>query len=803
MKITIKNYLTAAAVVLVIGSARAEATHDLIAPVRLVANQPDTLLLSDLFYAKKYDVQFAPNPSIAVSYNAATKTIVFRSLPNFSGATAVEFTTAGVKQAIPVLVEGAPAAQQVHVFTYKPGAAVRKVYVTGSFNNWSKDRNELLDVNGSGIYEARVPLDPGSYIYKFIVDGKEILDPANPERTPTGFDDFNSVVRVADADSTTMFLHVGAMTSAKGGEEFSFIYENSKGSRGLAPSNINALLQNAKIDDAHITIAGDTIRILVPKAMLTGEKTLRVIVTENGRSTNLQQVVLRGGVPAAAVAHRPAWEDGVIYSIMIDRFNDGDKRNDKPIVHDSIFWQANYQGGDLRGIINKIDEGYFDTLGVNILWISPVNDNPDVAFREYPAPHRWYSGYHGYWPISENRVEEKFGSMKDLKELIAKAHRHGMRVLLDYVAHHVHIDHPWYKQHPDWFGTLDLPDGRKNLRLWDEYRLTTWFEPYMPSFDYTRSKAALEAMSDNAVWWLKETGADGFRHDAVKHVPNAFWRTLTRKLKERIEIPTGRKVYQIGETFGDYDLIASYVNNGQLSAQFNFNLSYFAIPVFLESDKSFAFIDFHMKKSFASFGANHLMGNIMDSHDKVRYMVYADGDVKSQGVDTREMAWTHPPTVDHPSSYKKAELYFAYMMTIPGLPVVYYGSEFGMTGADDPDNRRMMRFGDALSPYEKDMKQRTALLIKLRTAHPALRYGDFLTLQADTTVYAYLRSDMNERLLVVLNKSAQPAHPQLQLPAAYGARKLTDVVSGETVNIADHRAAFEVPAIGWRILRVD
>lgn len=492
-----------------------------------------------------------------------------------------------------------------------------------------------------------------------------------------------------------------------------------------------------------------------------------------------------------------------MYSIMIDRFSNGDRTNDNPVVHDSILVQANYQGGDFRGIIDRIEEGYFDSLGVNILWISPVNDNPNIAFREYPPPHRWYSGYHGYWPISDMKVEENFGTMDELKELVAKAHRRGIRVLLDFVAHHVHIDHPFYREHPDWFGTLDLPDGRKNLRLWDEFRLTTWFEPYMPSFDFTRSGEALEVVSRNAIWWLKETGADGFRHDAVKHVPNVFWRELTRKLKEEIEIPRRTKTYQIGETFGDYDLIASYVKNGQLSAQFNFNLSYFAIPVFLEPHRSFASLDFHMKRSFSAFGLNNLMGNIMDSHDKVRFMAYADGKVKSQGVDTREMAWNNPPTVDHPSSYKKAELYLAYMFTIPGLPVVYYGSEFGMTGADDPDNRRMMRFGDQLNAFERQMLGRTRTIVGMRNTHSALRYGDFLTLTADGSVYAYLRADFNERLLIVLNKSDSAQTVDLTLPNAYECQSLTDINSGEAFDVKGRHARVPVEGIGWRVVRVD
>jgi glycosidase len=288
----------------------------------------------------------------------------------------------------------------------------------------------------------------------------------------------------------------------------------------------------------------------------------------------------------------------------------------------------------------------------------------------------------------------------------------------------------------------------------------------------------------------------------VKHVPNKFWRELTRKLEEQIEIPLQKRVYQIGETFGDYDLIASYVNNGQLSAQFNFNLSYFAIPVFLEPDRSFSSIDFHMRKSFSSFGYYNLMGNIMDSHDKVRYMAYADGKIRGQGVDTREMAWTDPPTVDHPSSYRKAELYLAYMFTIPGIPVVYYGSEFGMTGADDPDNRRMMRFGDQLSAYEKDMLQQTEKITGMRNDHSALRYGDFFTIQADNAIYAYIRSDMNERLLVILNKSEMTQQVELRLPVIYRTSELVDVMSGDKFKVKNSCSTVTIPSIGWRVFTV-
>jgi glycosidase len=176
--------------------------------------------------------------------------------------------------------------------------------------------------------------------------------------------------------------------------------------------------------------------------------------------------------------------------------------------------------------------------------------------------------------------------------------------------------------------------------------------------------------------------------------------------------------------------------------------------------------------------------------------------VKNQGVDTREMAWKNPPTVDHPSSYQKAELYLAYRFTIPGLPVIYYGSEFGMTGVDDPDNRRMMRFGDQLSIFETRMLNETKKIVKMRKQHSALRYGDFFTLRADTVVYAYMRSDFNERMLVVLNKSERAQTVDLLIPELYHLHELVDVISGEKVDLKNDRVRVSVPLIGWRVYQV-
>ena len=315
--------------------------------------------------------------------------------------------------------------------------------------------------------------------------------------------------------------------------------------------------------------------------------------------------------------------------------------------------------------------------------------------------------------------------------------------------------------------------------------MTTWFEPYLPKFNYVGSKDAIDFMTSNTVWWMKETEADGFRQDAVKHMPNEFWRALTKRIKNEIEIPDNKKVYQIGETFGSYDLISSYVNNGQLSAQFNFNVYDVALPTFLESKMSFSALDAEIKKSFLVYGENNLMGNIMDSHDKNRFMAFADGDLDVTQWSAVEEGWNNPPRVDNPANYEKAKLYYSYMNTIPGLPVIYYGSEFGMTGASDPDNRRMMRFGEELNQFEKRMLGDVRKIINLRKNHPALRYGDFLTLQADENVYSYIRSGVNERILIILNKSEKSVPLQLNIPVMYGIKSAGNLLTDEKIELVD------------------
>jgi cyclomaltodextrinase len=206
-----------------------------------------------------------------------------------------------------------------------------------------------------------------------------------------------------------------------------------------------------------------------------------------------------------------------------------------------------------------------------------------------------------------------------------------------------------------------------------------------------------------------------------------------------------------------------------------------------------------MQKSFEVYGVNNLMGNIMDSHDKVRFMAYADGDISLNESDAAEIGWDNPPEVDNKSSYDKLKLYISYLMTIPGIPIIDYGDEFGMTGAADPDNRRMMRFGPELNNPETETLQDISRLIKIRKENSALRYGDFYTLQADKNIYAFVRSDLNERILVVLNKSNTLTNTSLEFPFAFRADLITDLISGMELPVRNHKVNIHMEPYGYSI----
>ncbi len=746
--------------------------------------------VEDIFFAVSYDLIFSPNQDVHLDYDVIENTIRLAAAEGFSGITYIEFKNNQQSYVWPIIVkEKIPFTFHVSV----PEKGVN-VFVMGNFNDWNRSSLPMSDDGGDGIFSRTVYLDDGIYQYQFVIGNREIYDPDNPLKTDNGFGYFNSLLQVKSPRKAGI-PHL-----------YFLPYRHDHRLRLALDSpreNINVkvtvLKDNAFYPEQFIEINND--EIIIDLQPISGDPaitTFRIVAACDNLPGNVITVWTRNGAPLSD-EDGFLWHDAIIYSLMIDRFYNGNSANDAPIDHPDLDWKANFQGGDFAGIIKKIKSGYFNQLGINTIWISPVNKTTNQAWREWPEPHRYYSGYHGYWPVSPTETEPRFGTMAEFKQLVETAHRHGLRILLDFVSNHVHIEHPFYKENRNWFGTYELPDGTHNIRRWDEYRLTTWFDTFLASFDYINSPEAIEAMTNNAIWWIKETGIDGFRHDATKHVPYEFWRALTRKAKTEINPNRAPNVFQIGESFGSHELIKSYVNNAMLESQFSFDQFFTARRIFTETNGKLSELKIAIDKAQEIYGANHLMGNTLDSHDQIRIMSLLEGDMtmSENGV---ERAFREPRIeVDEQSTYQKEQVLFCYLLTVPGVPIIYYGDEFGMTGANDPDNRRMMRFGDQLTEPEKEQLKRNSKLIQLRKKYSALRRGDYLNLYAGDNVMIYSRGNAFQRLIIALNKNDQSETINLTIPDWMAVKTLASLINDKEIPIKNQTATFTLPKFGYDI----
>ncbi|MBN1475630.1 hypothetical protein JXA47_02650 [Candidatus Sumerlaeota bacterium] len=672
---------------------------------------------------------------------------------------------------IPVRV----AQRTFHEFRFHPDVDVESLSVAGTFNGWSAGANPMMDEDGDGVYTARLPLEPGRYLYKFVLNGDWLPDPDNPEQEQGGYG--NSILEIEGqvSESRPQILRRSA-TSTDQATELLFSVDVGSGGSETQPPTFHVYLDNIMLGVSETDGEGPVrlewgsgsealLRITLPPEVDAEE--IRVLgMDSSGEFFPERLVLLENGRPVTQANPSDSWRSTVLYYAFVDRFSDGDPDNDRPIEGvEELHPRANWQGGDLQGVLDRIEEGYFSDLGVTCIWLSPLNRQPDHAEVEYSPPNRTYSAYHGYWPVRENEIEPRFGDEDLLRWLVAAAHERGIRVILDCVANHVHEEHPLFTEHRDWFGEVELPDGTMNIKLFDEHRLTTWFDTFLPSFDYPAAPEAVEHMTDNAIWWLQTFNLDGFRHDATKHIPDEFWQILTRKIRLEIERPTGRRLFQVGETISGRDLVQHYAAGGMLDGQFDFPLYWPARNTLAIGSEPMTSLAQALEDSLSYYGPSPMHSALLGNHDVSRYMAYADGvfDGSSPWDDERTYGFEHDVQVQDEESYERLGVGFAFLLTIPHIPMIYYGDEIGITGAQDPDNRRMMEF-DGLSDARIALRERVARLAHLRREHPALWQGDFLSIQADEDTWVYARVNFDEVILVAINRSDEPQSIEIVLP---------------------------------------
>ncbi|HEX9628737.1 MAG TPA: alpha-amylase family glycosyl hydrolase [Pyrinomonadaceae bacterium] len=457
--------------------------------------------------------------------------------------------------------------------------------------------------------------------------------------------------------------------------------------------------------------------------------------------------------------------DDVIYLIMPDRFADGDPSNDippnSPVAANDRKNARAYHGGDLRGIINHLP--YLKGLGVTALWLTPWYDNWN-GLNTCDKPWCPNTYYHGYHAIDYYAVEDHFGDLATLRELVEKAHALGLKIIQDQVANHVGSKHPWVKEPPldDWFhGTLAQHAVNKfrNSALLsphgnqDEVRNTLdgWFSDDLPDMNQEEPEVARYEIQ-NSLWWIGVTGLDAVRQDTIQYMPRSFIRDLLNALHRQYP-----KMWMVGEVFERDAAQTSFFIGGhtgwdgidtKLDSVFDFPVWNASLLVFTNKAPMRMLRD--QLKYDALYPDPSKITMFANNHDTMRFM-------SLEGA-TLEGAMMH----------------IAFTLSVRGIPQLYYGEEIAMEGKEDPDNRRDFPGGfpgdsrnafmaEGRKPTEQRMFEWIRSWVRLRAEHSAIRRGRLVDLFYDDDSYVFARQNTHETVIVAFNRAGK--EKKVTLPA--------------------------------------
>ncbi|WP_163996429.1 alpha-amylase family glycosyl hydrolase [Pyxidicoccus caerfyrddinensis] len=670
--------------------------------------------------------------------------------------------------------------------TYAPQQSVQgTVSVIGEWDGFSSTNPLKLADRGDGVFTARLEgLEPRDYGYRFQLGEKQLMDPQNPFTRWVRAEEYSKLT-VPDCRQPALELR-RFVVKEDGKLEVEVAYLDGTDEAGPAKEGVTLSLDGVEKPDAFDRSTGI---FRLDDVAPVGKHHVKVTAKDaQGREATPLYL------PFWAEAKKFRWESGLMYFAFTDRFNNARADNDGPVADvDPI---ANYQGGDFAGITEKLDAGYFSELGVKTLWISPVDQNPEGRF--VGTGGKYYAGYHGYWPSKPRTTQHRFGSLEELRALTAAAHKKGIRVIADLVLNHVHQEHPYWIQHQGdgWFNTsASCVCGTQDCD-WEEKRLTCKFTNYLPDFNW-RSSDMVDQFVDDTLWWLEAADFDGFRMDAVKHMDQVAGRTLRGRLKE-ITAMTGTEFYLVGETFVGEDgrsQIARYISPRELDGQFDFPL-YWPIRRAFADGEPLSVVDTAVRANEVFYAPGTLNSPFLGNHDVARFMSQAAKQLDGAGGDP--FSNSRPPaTITDAAAFEKAKYAFTFLLTQPGVPLVYYGDEVGMPGAGDPDNRRMMRFGTMLEPMEGELLALVQKLGQARAANEALQTGARHTLRVESDLYIFQRSLPDGRgAIVVINRGTVLRPPlEIDLVAGLAAGKGTyaDIFSGRELTLEGTATVVELP----------
>ncbi len=409
----------------------------------------------------------------------------------------------------------------------------------------------------------------------------------------------------------------------------------------------------------------------------------------------------------------PEWaKNKVVYQIFPSRFATSKEVDKEEWYQAPIGHQADLKG-DLRGIIEKLD--HLKELGVDILYMTPIFASPSS---------------HKYNTTDYYRIDPSFGTEADLKELVDKAHALGMCVILDAVFNHTGVDFFAFadvqkqgadSQYVDWYYIKNFP---LNMKWGTKPNFKTFsYFPGMPKLNLQNEEVA-EYCINVGRYWIENCHIDGWRLDVADEVSHKFWRRFRKAIKE-----SNPEALIIGEIWHHAE---DFLDGEEWDTVMNYPFC-FAVEN-LVANESITVSQFLGQMGYLEGNLHRkvypLLWNLIDSHDFSRFM-YRCGE-----------------------NVEKFKLGAALQLLWPGMPFIYYGDEYGMTGGADPDCRRGMVWD---AKYQNaDVYQWYRRLIELRKTYPALTEGELIDVFADdeTGVFAVTRELDGQQITLLVHAKA-------------------------------------------------
>lgn len=663
--------------------------------------------------------------------------------------------------------------------------AAESVDVAGSFNGWGTTPTPLADPDGDAVYEATVDgFAVGQTLaFKFRLggrwDGREEFPGVGNDRTYTVTAGPNVVrawyndERPATGPPVAAFGASPRVVVAGGLVHF----EDRSG--GAVTGWRWAFEGGTPGTETHREA---TVRYAEPG---TYDVTL-VVAGPDGRDS----LTVRDHVE---VRPRPSdeaawWHDAVFYEVFVRSFADSDG--------DGV--------GDFNGLTDRLDylnDGdptTTDDLGVTGLWLMPVHPSPST---------------HGYDVTDYRAVNPEYGTAADFRRLLDEAHARGVRVVVDFVMNHSSSEHPWFRAsergeapYRDFYRWSETDPGHRGpwgQDVWHRGARGHYYGLFwggMPDLNYG-APAVRDSLFAAAEFWLRDVGVDGFRLDAVKYLfedgstledlpaTHAFWGDFNDHVRR-----AAPEAYTVCEAWTATAGVVPYVADGRFGQCFEFDLASALLGALATGDarglaaRAQEVYGAYLGPGYATFLTNH-------DQDRVFGVL---------GEDER-----------------RARAAAAVLLTLPGTPFLYYGEEVGLTGRnDDGTNRRPMQWsagpnagfttGAPWFPVDPGYAARNVAVaegdpgsllhwyrtfVGLRNGHAALRTGEYYPVASSSpAVFAFVRADEAERVLVVVNTGATPVGAvRLGLPLEVvpaGPHRLADLLD------PDHPLVVEVDGAG-------